>query len=186
MREKEHEISVLNQTKEALKKEDAFKLKELSNEKTHSATCFQDSASLTTIVFIYTLSKIVERKHYLNIKNWDSFVKKINSQISLAINSLEEDKEKKYEEYLKKIRKTIEKISPDIKTYIKEIIQNASINKASKLYSHGISMEQTAKLLGVTQWEIANYIGKNQEVEMPKESSTEIKKRAQKAVEFFS
>ncbi|MEM2462826.1 MAG: hypothetical protein QXD71_01515, partial [Candidatus Pacearchaeota archaeon] len=35
----------------------------------------------------------------------------------------------------------------------------AAINKASRIYEHGISRAETARLLGITQWELAEYVG---------------------------
>jgi len=43
--------------------------------------------------------------------------------------------------------------------YIQKVIDEAEIKKGSKLYEHGISLAQTADLLGVSQWELMKYIG---------------------------
>ena len=73
MEEKEvpHAIEVLKEAREALAANDSLKLKELSNQTIHCAAFFQDEGSLISAVLIYTLSKIIERKLYLNIKHWE-------------------------------------------------------------------------------------------------------------------
>ena len=64
-------------------------------------------------------------------------------------------------------------------------MQKAKINKASRLYEHGISMEKTAKLLGISQWELAEYVGPMGASEYPQTQTLDIKKRVKKAMEFF-
>ena len=99
---------------------------------------------------------------------------------------MEEKKEDKYIEYLERIRKTISSISISLKPYIEEVLRKASINKASKMYEHGISLGQTAKLLGVTQWELTEYAGQTKISDDYYNSTLDIKRRAQMALEFFS
>ena len=43
------------------------------------------------------------------------------------------------------------------------MLDAARIKKGSKMHQHGISMARTAELLGITQWELQDYIGKQQE-----------------------
>jgi hypothetical protein len=186
MEEPSHIISVLQQTKSALKKEDAQKLKHLSNQHLHTATCNQDSESITTMIIIYALSKIIERKPSLERKNWEDFVRNFNSTLDLTIKSVKEKKPYLYQEKIKKLRSLIKTISPNINPYIKEIIKKSCLNKANKIYQHGISLEQTAKLLGVTQWELSGYTGSSNLYEAPKETAISTQKRIKIAVDFFS
>ena len=58
-----------------------------------------------------------------------------------------------------KIRKAIGNLSGRFKKYIQDVFKKAEINKASRIYEHGISMEATAKLLGISMWELAEYTG---------------------------
>lgn len=180
-----HTINVLKDTKQALQTENSLNLLELSNQKIHSVVCVQDIESITLTIVIYTLGKIVERKSSLKIQNWDQSVKKITALIDLAIDSLEKNNEEAYRNYLLKIRSSLESISTSLKQYTKEIIRNACINKASHLYKHGISMGQTAKLLGITEWELAEYTGQTKIADINYNKTLTEKKRAQMALEFF-
>jgi hypothetical protein len=186
MEETVHIIEVLENAKEALKKENVLKLNELSNQTIHSASTFQDTGSITIAVLIYTLSKLVERKYYLKIRNWNVLIKKINADFTLAVTALKENNEGKYEKYMEMARKTISTTSLNFKPYIQEVLRKASINKASKIYEHGISMGQTAKILGVTQWELSEYAGQTKIADTPQNITFDIKKRAKMALEFFS
>lgn len=174
---------VLEETKKAIKEKDALKLKELSNRTIHSSCFYQDAGSITTAVLVYALSKLIERQDYIKIKNWDKFVRNLNSVFNSAISALKKNKPEEYSYYMQQARKTIESIS-NLKPYIQEVLRKASINKASKLYEHGLSSEQTSRLLGITQWELAEYIGQRN-IPIPKEIIP-IKKRAQMAMEFLS
>ena len=182
----EHLINVLKEAQKALSHEDSLTLKELSNQTIHCATAIQDEGSITSAVLIYTLSKLIERKEYIHIKNWNKFVKRINSFLALAEKALREKNYEAYERHLEAARKSLILISVNIKPYIQEVLRKASINKASKIYEHGLSLGKTAKLLGVTQWELAEYTGQSRISDIPASITESEKVRAKMALEFFS
>ncbi len=186
MEEAEHILEVLEATKEGIRDFDAIRLRELSNQTIHSASIYQDSGSITLAVIIYTLSKLIERSDYKKIKSWSAFTKKLNSYFDLAILALREDKHEKYEAYLQNIGKSLSGVSPNLKSYIQDVLRKSSISKASKIYEHGISMGQTAKLLGITQWELSEYTGQKSIPDIEYNISLDVKKRAKMALEFFS
>ena len=180
-----HIAELLEKTKTALLKKDFIKFKDLSNQTVHSACNYQDSASITISVLVYALSKLIEREDYNKVRNWDAFVKKFNSIFDLAIKAISDNNQNKYEEYIEMARKSLESQSINLKQYIQDVLKKAAINKGSKIYEHGLSLEHTAKLLGTTQWELSEYIG--QKSLNPKQIQTiDIKKRAKMALEFFS
>jgi len=187
--EKEVEVNnilrILKETKKAILESDSLKLKELSNQTIHSASTLQDTDSISIAILVYSLSKIIERKDRFKIKKWNLFVQKINSYLSLAEKALKEDRIDKLTLYLEQTRKTITSIS-NIKPIIQDVIRKASINKASKIYEHGISMEQTANILGITQWELSEYAGQTNIAEVPLNKTQDVKQRAKMAMEFFS
>jgi hypothetical protein len=186
MEEVAHVINVLEQTREAIAHEDVIKLKELSNQTIHAASIFQDTGSITIAVIVYALSKIIERKETLKIINWRIFIKKIDGIIFLSIKALKDDKIEKYEKYMALLRKTIASTTLNIKPYIQEVLRKASINKASKIYEHGISLGQTAQILGITEWELSEYAGQTRIADMPYNITFDVEKRAKMALEFFS
>jgi len=186
MVEKEHIIDVLEEAKHALKTSNSLKLQHLSNQTIHSASIHQDKDSITIAVIIYTLSKIILRKSNLQIKNWPTFIKRFNGQVDLAIDSMQKDRLDKFNYYLEKARASLSNLSINLKPYIQEVLRKASINKASKLYEHGISLSQTSKLLGITRWELAEYIGQKNLDERPYSKSINTKRRIQMAMDFFN
>ena len=112
-----HIIEVLDNTKIALKNKNAIKLKDLSNKTIHSACNYQDSASITIAVMLYTLSKLIERNDYYKVKNWDLFVKKFNAVLDLAIQAIQKEDQEMYESYVLKARSLLESHSINLKRY---------------------------------------------------------------------
>jgi len=186
MQEKENVLRILEETKDAISKEDSVKLKELSNQTIHTASTSQDPDNIAVAVIVYSLSKIIERKQYQEFSGWRNFYAEIVSAINDSINSIKNNDDKRLKEDLTKVRKTVSQLSGKLKIYIQDVFRKAEINKASKIYEHGISMEQTASLLGVTLFELASYAGQKPEIsETSFNKTVDVKKRIKTAMEMF-
>jgi hypothetical protein len=186
MQEKENVLRILEETKYAMTKEDSVKLKELSNQTIHTASTTQDHDNIAVAVIVYSLSKIIERKQYQGFAGWNNFYNEIVSAIDASINSIKRNEEPKLHESLAKITKTVSKLSGKFKIYIQDVFRKAQINKASKIYEHGISMEQTANLLGITLFELASYSGQRPEIsDVSINKTIDVKKRVKLAMEMF-
>ena len=183
-----HFIDVLEKTQQALKQENPLQLKSLSDQTIHSASVYQDTDSISIAVIIYALSKLIEKKKYLKLSpsHWNKFTKKFNTSISLAIKAIKEKKYIELQKNLGQARKAIESCAPGIKPIVQDVLKKASINKASKIYEHGISLGQTAKLLGLNEWELAEYTGGRGITDNRYNESVKIERRAKMAMEFFS
>jgi hypothetical protein len=79
----------------------------------------------------------------------------------------------------------IENLSGKLKKYIKEVFRNADVSKASRIYEHGISMEQTANLLGVSLYDLAQYAGKTGIPDVPENYTMNTKLRIKLAMGLF-
>ncbi len=152
---KEDILDVLKKVIEALKTEDYAALSELSNHTIHDASIFQEDDPLTIAVLIYALSKCIQRC----IERRQACPAVVPS-LQKAHDALEQDDDNAYRAVVKNILKDIGAMDAQLKLYIQEVIEKAKIKKASKLYEHGISIARTAELLGLSQWELQNYIGK--------------------------
>lgn len=186
MEEVDHVIHVLEEAKRALLASDGVKLHELSNQTIHCASSEQDASSIAIAVLVYALSKIVERKALHRIRNYDLVIKKFIGFLDLALLALKEGNKEAYEGHLQRARIALTSTSLNIKPYIQEVLRKASINKASKIYEHGISMGRTASLLGITQWELTEYAGQKEGLEKQYVPTQDVHARAQMALEFFS
>ena len=185
MHERENILRIFQATKEAVTKEDSAKIKNLSDQTTNSASLTHDPDNIAAAVIVYSLSKIIERQDYKKLSGWGKFYKIYLESIDKIIDALKREDEKGYREGIKEIRKGISQLSGKLKERIQEVFRDASINKASRIYEHGISMERTARLLGVTLYELANYAGEKEESEIQKTKTIDIKTRIKTAMEIF-
>jgi hypothetical protein len=152
---KEDILNVLKEVIEAIKKEDYSALSELSNHTIHDASIFQEDDPLTLAVFIYALSKCIQR-----CLERRQACPAVVPPLQKAYDALQDDDDNAYRAVIKNMLREIGEMDAQLKMYIQEVIQKAKIKKASKLYEHGISIARTAELLGLSQWELQNYIGK--------------------------
>jgi hypothetical protein len=185
MEEKENVLRILQETKAAINNSDSVKLKELSNQTIHTASITQDPDNIAVAVAVYSLSKIVERKEYQTFAGWKDFYKTILSSVENSIAAIKKDDDKKLTESLMLVQKAISKLSGKLKAYIQDVFRKAEINKASKIYEHGISMEKTASLLGITMFELASYAGQKPDGNAPLSKTLDVKTRIKTAMDMF-
>jgi len=185
MQEKENVILILEATIQAMKKQDVVKLKELSNQTIHTASITQDPDNILVAVIVYSLGKTIERKDYQTYPGWEKFYDNLITSINNSIKSLKNNDDKGLKLHLEEIRKCIDKLSGKLKTYIQDVFTKAKINKASKIYEHGISREKTASLLGVTMFDLASYSGQKQLPENPLSRTSDVKSRIKLAMGMF-
>lgn len=185
MIEKEHVLNILKEVKKAVENNDIIKLKDMSNQTLHSASIYQDADNITIAVIIYVLSKVLERTNYRSYPLWPSFLLAFMHHINKAIEYLEKDNLPLFEKELKLIRKEVNHLSGSFKKNIQDVFQKASINKASRIYEHGVSMEKTSKLLGISLFELAEYAGETGVSEVDIGITLPVKKRIKNALELF-
>lgn len=186
MKEVENVLRILEETKEAIRHGEATKIKNLSNQTTNTASLTQDPDNIAVAVIVYSIGKIMERKDYQQLKGWDNFYRIVVSSLDRAIKDVRANNEKGFRSNFEMIRKAINKVSGKLRKYIEEVFRGAKINKASRLYEHGISMAQTAKLLGITLYELADYAGKTGISDVPDAQTLSPKMRVKIAMEMFS
>lgn len=187
MQEKDNILRILEETKQAIKEGNAIKLKELSNQTVHTSSITQDGDNITIAVMVYALSKILERTEYQSLPGWDRLYRLILDSINNLIIAVNENDQKKIKKYLTSWRKSIEKLSGKLKFYIQDVFRKAEINKASKIYEHGISMGKTASLLGLTLFELVSYAAQKPELaaHLPLGHTIDIKSRIKLTEDFF-
>ncbi len=146
-------ISVLKAAESCIREGDVSKLGELSDHTIHNSSIFQDEDSIAIAVVIYSIKKIYDR---------GASVEEIRKLLAHAVKHLEREQMQLYKEIIRKITRLISGTDSKFRVYIQDVIDKAEIKKGSKLYYHGISLAQAANLLGVSQWELMNYVGKTQ------------------------
>ncbi|MFW5846540.1 MAG: hypothetical protein ACOCUU_00120 [Nanoarchaeota archaeon] len=159
MQEVDNILRILKETKLALQEEDSHKLRDLSNQTNNTASRTQDPDNIAIAVIIYSMSKIIERDQYRKLKGWKKFYKQFLKKLDLIILDINKKNSRELKKNIQELRESIDNLSGRLKEFIQDVFRKASINKASKIYEHGISMEKTSKLLGISLWELANYSG---------------------------
>ncbi|MBD3304298.1 hypothetical protein GF343_04065 [Candidatus Woesearchaeota archaeon] len=152
-------------------------LSELSNHVIHDASIFQDEDSVSIAVLIYALSNVAEYCHEKNI-SYQPLIKNVEK----AHDKLEKNDITNYRKTIKLLFRQIKDIDKKLKVYVKEVIDRARIKKGSKLHQHGISIAKASELLGLTQWELQDYVGKQKYFDI---REIPAKKRLKTAREMF-
>ena len=183
--ERSNLIHILRRSKVAVNNKDVFVLKNLSNSTIHSAAIHQDTDSISVAVLIYSLSKIVGRMKYSAYKDWPAFIKAVNSGLDEASHALEQNDIESFRNALTKLRKTMAKPSGNLKSHIENVFKRAKINKASRLYEHGISLGQTASILGISLFELSEYAGRTGIPDVQLSVTMPLKERFKMAWEFM-
>jgi hypothetical protein len=150
-------ISILQKVLKLLKAKENLKsveLKELSDHTIHNASVFQDECSVSVAVFLYSLSKIIERSE--DRINFQTLILKIEK----VVKTIEDNDEQKFTDSMRSLIKDISALDNRIKLYVKEVVTQAQIKKGSKLCEHGLSCGKASEVLGVSQWELMDYMGK--------------------------
>lgn len=185
MQEVDNILRIFTETKQAIEIGNFSKIRDLSNQTINTASRTQDPDNIAIAVIVYSIGKILERTDYQKYPGWKKYYQTIKDSIDEIVSDLKENKSQSVSDHLKDINNSINHLSGNLKNYIQEVFRKASINKASKIYEHGISMETTAKLLGLTLWEVASYAGTKAD-QIPEPEKITVKSRIKLAEDFFS
>ena len=185
MKERDNVLRILIETKRAIIDDDPAKIKELSNQTINTASLTQDPDNIAVAVIVYSIGKIMERENYKELPGWDKFYKIMTDSLDKSIKDVETNHDKKFRRDFEAIRNAIGKVSGKLKSYIEDVFRKGRISKASRIYEHGISMEQTSKLLGISMYELAEYAGKTGIPDAPFSQTLNAKSRIKIALEMF-
>lgn len=165
---KEVMLESLEEAQAAFAAIDSNKLKSISDYTLHYAGIFQDPYSVSIAIIIYSLAKIVEKKKIRSDKDWARFKAETLKNLKEASAALEKDKLDKYLAELKELLASIGKVDATFGNYVTEAIEKAKIKKGYAVYEHGLSVGRAAELMGVSPWELMDYLGQTKLVdEMP-------------------
>ena len=185
MRDDGNLVRILNSSAVAFKNKDSATLKKLSDETLHTSTVLQDSANILLAVVIYSLGKILEKERYQSLPSWKNFEILTLSAIKKSIDDLNKEKVEKFTQDFIQIRRGIGKISGKLRKYVEEVFKKSEISKASRIYEHGISLERTSKLLGITVYDLANYTGQTGISEVKLNETLSVKGRVKMLERMF-
>ena len=131
---------------------DVIELRQLSDHTVHNSSIFQDEDSISIAVIIYALFKISKNEKELD--------KEIVTEFDTAKSYLLENNIQEYRNRIKKLFHLISLTDSKTRFYVREVIEHALIKKGSRIFEHGISLARVSSILGISQWELMDYIGK--------------------------
>ena len=177
-------LNILKKSYNAILNRDSALLRELSNHTLHTASISQDEDAVTIAVMIYSFSKIFER-NYNEYKDWDKFYSSLKEGLKKAIKTLERNNIQEYELAMKEIISNLNKLDSKLRDYIKIVLESARIHKASRIHEHGISVGRTSELLGISEWELMEYVGKTGISDVPMARTVSISERMKTVRSIF-
>ncbi len=150
-------MRLLKESLDAIRNGDSFRLKELSNGNIHNASIFQNEDSLSIGVVIYALSKIIDRTENKHA---------ISSAILNALEALTAGKDDAYRSEISRLISAIRLEDSRLKKFIFNVIEQAQVKKGSAIHEHGISVGRVASIIGISRWELMQYLGKTRAPEI--------------------
>ena len=157
--ERKNLLVVLKKVSRSIERKNYFEIKKLSNKLVNHISAHHNPDLISVAIIIYALSKMIEREKFKEEKNWLGFYNSYLKNIGDMIVALEKDDIDIFRDEVEANRMLIRGLTGKLKIYIHDVFRRARINKASKLYEQGISMESTARILGVSLWDLSGYIG---------------------------
>lgn len=176
-------IYILKETLEELPKLNTRRMKDLSNHTLHSSTIYNDERAITTAVSIYALAKTIEKEKIKrhHAKEWNEFIKKAKIFLKESLNAISKNNIPLFDKSMGKLVSATEALDENYGYYIEYILNKAKVNKAERLYEHGLSMGTVAELLGISKWELMQYAGFSRIHDNPDTISAKIKERIKNA-----
>ncbi|MFH0986996.1 MAG: hypothetical protein V1911_03000 [Candidatus Micrarchaeota archaeon] len=162
---------------------DAFYLREQSNELIERAMITGDSHLVKLSLISYGLSKLVRKPHLMKSDEWGKFKSKMIDELKEAVkepNTLEQA-----DRVLDSITEKISAFDKEMGNYMADVMQQARVKQASRVYSLGVSLSKAAELTGVQKNELFDYIGITKIHERPFTQTLDLKTRYKKAREVF-
>lgn len=166
-------LSVLRKSIPAFTHKRLDELVSLSNQTIHNASIYQDADSSDIAVTIYALSKLVGRKALESTKNQT----KILGLLEKAYTLLQAHQDAGFRDVMQKIYIVIHALDRGLSSYVDHVVNHARLKKSAKIYDHGISLAQSASSLGVSQWQLYEYLGKTRMDDSETASISNMKKR---------
>ncbi|RLE42022.1 hypothetical protein DRJ48_04400 [Candidatus Woesearchaeota archaeon] len=143
--------SIWSSALELIEEGDFLGLKELSNHTIHNSSIYHDEFSITAAVVVYSLAKIAQR----GIMN----VKRVCSLITKLLSALSKPDEDEYRKAQTAVLDYISNADKKFTRHVDDVLHQAKVKKGWKVYDHGLSLGTSAALLGISEWDLMNYVG---------------------------
>ena len=159
---KEVIVKILQKIRTATISGNIQSLKKAARSSLDAASIFQDKNTLSVAVIAYSIFKLTERKLIIKTDIPISIYTDIIKNLDNSSKNLSNKQIKEYEQNIKNLFKLIGQLDNQLPLYIEEIVNKAKIKKGFLLHEKGISLQRAAHIMGISQWDLMNYVGKTQ------------------------
>tara|TARA_Y100000310_G_C20382819_1_gene668955 strand:- start:60 stop:629 length:570 start_codon:yes stop_codon:yes gene_type:complete len=155
-------VRILQKIKSATISGNIQSLKKVAKSALDTASIFQEKNTISVAVIAYAIFKLTERKRIRKTEIPISLYTDIIKSLDNASINIYEGKIDEYGQNIKDLFKLIGRLDDQLPLYIEEIVNKAKIKKGFLLHEKGISLERAAHIMGISQWDLMNYVGKTQ------------------------
>jgi hypothetical protein len=127
-----------------------FELKKLSNSLAEDISLFHDQDSISIAVLTYSIYKIFNKNKDLEKRQLICLIKTAEKTIDI---------EPQFRNSIRLLFDQIKKYDNNIDTNMIKIIKHAQIKRGLKVYEHGISIGGASEIMGISRWNLMDYVG---------------------------
>jgi hypothetical protein len=134
-------------------KTDLEELKDLSEHAIEDVAVHKDMDLVSITVLIYSIYKIfpdISDEHY----------KDLYLEMQRAQQQLEQNNMGRYNQEVKVLFDLVRNANAKIKVHLNDVMHAARIKKSASLLSKGLSIGQAAGIMGLSNWDLQQYIGR--------------------------
>jgi hypothetical protein len=153
-----------------------IELRELSNSAIEKAAVIQDKTVVDISLIAYALSKLMGKPHFVKSDKWPNFQKHILDEL---------ERKEKTSVILEEIIKDVTAFDRSLGNYVGDLIEQARIKQASRIYALGLSLSKACELCSVDKSSLLQYIGKTRIHDRPYTKSKDVARRFEIAKKIF-
>jgi len=143
----------------AFEKGKGIDLKKIGNGLINEAALKNNSTLAELAIIAYALNKLLNKRHIVMHRNWNSAKMSITTSLGKAIDAMEKGKEKTIRQALRRVGEDVKAVDAKLGNFVQNILEKARVNMASSAYATGMSLGQAAALASADKKKLQSYIG---------------------------
>jgi len=149
----------LQEVAKLFKQKRVLELRGLSNRLVREATMEENYAKAELGVIAYALHKLETKEHIAKSQKWHSVKQIISTDLNGAEYAASQNNSKMLLQKLKSIIIHIRDVDSELGNFAQNLYEKAKVKQASLAYSYGLSIAQSADLMGADKKDLQSYVG---------------------------
>ena len=149
----------LKEVARLFKQNRVLELRGLSNRLVREAAMEENYAKAELGVIAYALHKLETKEHIAKSQKWRAVKQIISVDLERAEYAASQNDIKLLMQKLKSIIKHIRDTDSELGNFAQNIYEKAKVKQASLAYSYGLSIAQSADLMGADKKDLQSYVG---------------------------